>query len=341
MPPAGEVRVSYGHATLPGRDQPAVGGIVKLQDLQRRYPHEPRTFSILYLVTSNLPDDAVSLARAAKDKGARIVVNQNGVAYRGWFGDGWEAINAPMIALLELADHVFYQSEFCRLSADRFLGSRQGPSEILYNAVDTTRFHPATTSGAGGLTLLLGGSQTFYYRVNAALRVLAEVLKTRSDARLLIAGRLRWDGDEGASRRAAEAGARELGVADRVEFIGPYSQDDAPALYRRADMLLHTKYNDPCPSVVIEAMASGLPIVYSATGGVPELVGDNAGIGVGSPLDWERDQPPDPVEMAAAVLRAAEDRARLSAAARRRAVERFDTAAWMNRHQEVFEALVA
>ena len=61
---------------------------------------------------------------------------------------------------------------------------------------------------------------------------------------------------------------------------------------RRADLLLHTKYNDPCPTVVLEAMASGLPVVYSASGGVPELVGEEAGVGIPAPFDWEHDHPP-------------------------------------------------
>jgi glycosyltransferase involved in cell wall biosynthesis len=341
-PERGVVRVSYGHASIGGPDQPVVGGLVKLQELQQLYPHDPRGFSVLYLVTSNLPDDAVSLARAARDKGARVVVNQNGVAYRGWYGEGWEAVNEPMVALLGLAAHVFYQSRFCRESADRFLGTRTGPSEVLFNAVDTARFRPAQPLGdRQGLTLLLGGTQTVRYRVEVALQVTALVAAVSPHVKLIVAGRLRWNGDEAASHRAVEAQVRALGLEGRVDLVGPYTQADAPALYQRADVLLHTKYNDPCPAVVLEGLASGLPVVYSASGGVPELVGSDAGIGVPAVLDWDRDHPPDPRRLADAVLGVARDRERMSQCARRRALERFDIVPWRQRHQQIFETLVA
>jgi glycosyltransferase involved in cell wall biosynthesis len=172
------------------------------------------------------------------------------------------------------------------------------------------------------------------------LQVIARLAVERPDVRLLIAGRLRWDGDDLRSRRMTMRRAQELGIANRIEFVGPYTQADAPSLYRRADLLLHSKYNDPCPAVVLEGMASGLPVVYSASGGVPELVGDAGGIGVPALLDWECDHPPDPDAMVAAVRRAVAATRELGAAARARAVERFDTKHWVCRHQKVFESLV-
>ena len=156
--------------------------------------------------------------------------------------------------------------------------------------------------------------------------------------RLLVSGELSFapDGDrrDARARRAARRGRP-------VELLGPYPQRDAPELLRRADVLLHTKVNDPCPSTVIEAMTSGLPVAYSASGGVPELVGADAGVGVPAPLDFERGHAPDPAELARAVLAVAERLDDYAEAARARAVARFDLRPWIDRHRELFATLVA
>jgi glycosyltransferase involved in cell wall biosynthesis len=123
-----------------------------------------------------------------------------------------------------------------------------------------------------------------------------------------------------------------------VELLGRYSQAEAPALFHRADILIHPKYNDPCPTVVLEAMACGLPVVYSASGGTPELVGSDAGVGIDAPLDWEADHPPAADELAAATLALAGDLPERGAAAREQAL-RFDARAWVERHRRLFAEL--
>src|SRR5262249_7899833 len=185
-----------------------------------------------------------------------------------------------------------------------------GAWEVLYNAVDVGRFTPVDSPPADGPVLLLAGDQTQAYRVDVALQTLARI----PDARLIVSGRLVSD---------PRPLAQRLGVADRVELTGRYTQSDAPALFTRPPLLLRPKGKEPWPSAVIEAMACGLPVVYAASGGTPELVGDEAGIGVPHPDGWERDEPPSPEAFADAVGRALADREALGVAARRRAVERF------------------
>jgi glycosyltransferase involved in cell wall biosynthesis len=338
VPTRGTLQVSYGHTRVPRRSDQAVGGIVKLQALEQVFPNSPRRFNLLYLVSSRLPEMPVKLARASLAKGAALVVNQNGVAYPAWHGDGWERTNAPMAALLPMASHVFYQSQFCKDTADRFLGVQPERWEILHNAVDTERFVPAAARPARPLTLLLGGTQYAQYRVDAAMRALAVLRRSVPDGRLLVAGVLRWPTAR-TPRADAALLARELGIESAVEFLGPYAQADAVRLYQRADILLHSKYNDPCPTVVIEALSCGLPVVYSASGGVPELVGTEAGVGVPAEQRWDRDIPPDADALAEGVLRVWRELPRFSSVARRRVVPRFDVRPWLARHAEVFERL--
>jgi glycosyltransferase involved in cell wall biosynthesis len=324
------VRVFYGHDVVPKEGEPVAGGTAKFQRLARRFPNRPTDFNLLYLGSTALPRDLEALLRLARRRGIKVVLNQDGVAYPGWAGAASDELNRRYSRALQAADHVFFQSQFSKESSDLFLGGPVGEWEILYNAVDVDQFTPAKDVPANGPVLLLAGDQTQAYRLELALRTFARVLEVEPAARLLVTGRL---------VSPVEPLIDDLRVRDRVELLGTYAQRDAPELIRRAHLLLHTKVKDPCPSAVIEAMACGLPVVYPASGGTVELVGDEAGIGVPHPESWDRDEPPSPHALADAVSRVLADRTAYAAAARRRAVERFALEPWLDRHAELFARL--
>ena len=326
--PAPGIRVFYGHDRVPGPGEPVAGGTAKFQRLATRFPNHPVGFSILYLGSTWLPRDLGPLLSHAQRYRIPVVLNQNGVGYPGWAGEETEAFNEPIGRVLEVADHVLYQSDFCKRTADEWVRPPAGSWEVLHNAVDVDRFTPAAVPPAGGPVLLLGGDQYQAYRLEVALETLAALVPTQPGARLLVTGRL---------VSPVAPLLRRLGLEGRVDVVGRYSQDEAPAIFRRAHVLLHTKVNDPCPSLVIEAMASGLPVVYPKSGGVPELVGDEAGIGVPHADGFERDEPPSPEELADAVARVLAALPSHAEAARRRAVERFALEPWLDRHAAVFE----
>jgi glycosyltransferase involved in cell wall biosynthesis len=324
------LRVFYGWDLIPGPGEPVAGGTAKLQKLAARWPNRPRDFSLLYLGSTYLPRDLRPLLWLAGRRRAQIVVNQDGVAYPGWAGERTDELNVPLRRALLAADHVLYQSEFSKRSSDQFLGEPRGTSEILPNAVDVDWFTPGTPP-TDGPVVLLGGDQTQAYRLELALETFRHVLDDHPSARLLVSGRLVSD---------PEPIVRRLGLGSSVELVGRYSQAEAPDVFRRAHVLLHTKVNDPCPTMVIEAMACGVPVAYAASGGTVELVGDVAGVGVPHDAGFERDSPPAPDELAGAVSAILADRDRYAAAARARVVERFALTDWLERHAELFARLV-
>ena len=326
-------RVFYGGA----RAGDVGGPLVKVKRLRRHFPERLWGFNTVY-VLSNAPYLTERALARLKQGNVSLVHNQNGVFYPAWYAGDWQTENARMSASYHLADHVFWQSEFCRRAAERFLGRREGPGEILYNAVDTHRFAPAAASPREGcLTFLVTGKigPHLAYRLTNTVEGLAAAVRLGLDARLTIAGLIAQEA-QAAALEAAEA----CGVAGRVRLAGPFSQAAAPDLYRSAHAYIMTKYMDPCPNVVIEALACGLPVVYSASGGVPELVGEDAGVGIEVAEDWERVHTPDPEALGRAMAEVAERMPGMSAAARTRAVERFGIDHWIERHRSVFHQLL-
>lgn len=330
------IHLFYGFNHLPKMDEVANGGIIKFQRLNKFFPNTQYRFNVLYMVSSSIPAYAEQLHFSARRKGAKFVWNQNGVAYPAWMPSGWENANNQMAEFLHSADYVFYQSEFARSCADQFLGKRTGPSEILYNAVDTKLFcPPAKSNDSSVLKLLVMGSQYHLYPLKSSVLTLARVQKTIPTARMVIAGKI-----QDYILNSVKKLIFDLQLNDCVRFVPPFTQNQAIELYHQCDILLHSKIQDVCPGTVIEAMACGVPVVYSSSGGVPELVGEHAGVGVPTITSWVERRPPKEELWAEAVLKVAKDISNYSKAARQRAVEQFDLRPWVERQRQVLSDLL-
>lgn len=312
------------------------GGAVKLLALRDGFRCSGEEFNILYLVSSAQPEFAEDLAEICGRRGIRFVWNQNGVGYPGWAGSEAGRHNAPMRRLRSLADFVIYQSEFCRMSAEKFLGPCGKPSEVLLNPVDLQKFRPREEAlPVAPLRLLAMGTQNYRERVMQALDCVRLLRAGGLDCTLTIAGPLIWR-HAAADLREAIAG-RGLGGA--VEVMPPFRQEDAPEICRRHHILLHPKYLDPCPTVVAEALACGLPVVASRSGGVPEMTDPACAELIDAAFVWDRLITPSGGEMAGAVKRLMARLGDASAAARRIAEAKFDAGQWIVRHREFFLGL--
>jgi glycosyltransferase involved in cell wall biosynthesis len=153
------------------------------------------------------------------------------------------------------------------------------------------------------------------------------------DLLIRAAARLRAEGAEFVVRIAGEGPdwarlqrlAHELGVGDRITFLGPLMESEVRTEYGRATafalpcQVLPNGDRDGLPNVLLEAMAHGLPVVSTTLAGVREAVTDGeTGLLV---------SPRDEVGLAETLERLFSDgalRARLGARARQRVAERFD-----------------
>lgn len=331
-----EPRIYFGGA----RSGHAGGPLVKLRRLKEAFGEFRFSYNLLY-VLSNAPYLPEYGYKYVSKKGVPIILNQNGVFYKSWYQGDWEKENRQMAIPYHLADFVFFQSEFCKRAASRFLGERTGPSEILYNAVDTSLFSPSDKkyiSKDSPYIILLTGriGNHLFYRIESTLKGFAMAIKSGLNARLVIAGGI----DKTAYKQACNL-IDTLNIKSHIIFTGPYTQIEAPDLYRKAHAYITTTHQDNCPNAVIEALSCGLPIIYSSTGGVPELVGKEAGISLKCKESWESSFTPEISDICDGILKVVENHQNMSDLARKRAVEKFDISTWVNRHKEIFNQYLA
>ncbi len=137
-----------------------------------------------------------------------------------------------------------------------------------FNGVDLDRFRPNETPAESGLILHVGRLVE-----KKGTKVLLEALRMNAltGARLVIIG-------DGPLRGALEREARELG--DRVRFLGALPSEEIANWMRRASVLAAPSVTAPdgdaegLPNVVVEAAASGLPVVGTMHSGIPEAIED-------------------------------------------------------------------
>ncbi|MCB9111278.1 MAG: glycosyltransferase family 4 protein [Anaerolineales bacterium] len=337
-----DLAVAYLSARFPNppvtRSEFAHGGAVKLTYLAEHFFHHFPVANLLYAVSSVAHPLQLEILKTAKQKKLRIVVNQNGVAFPAWDGDNFESSNRSLKKIISFADFIIYQSQFCKDSAERYISPPDVPNEIIYNPVDTRLFSPeACPAKPETLTLLLGGNQYEKYRLELALQTLKALHRDVPNARLIVTGNLWLPRDE--AETWTKQALHDMNLTEHVTLIGTYAQTEAPAIYSQAHLLLHTKYADPSPGLVLEAMALGMPVIHLDNGGVPELVGD-AGIGVHVEHDWNKINLPNPQDMADAVIKVYAHREEFSQKARQRAVDLFSLERFVAKHKEIFEKVL-
>lgn len=147
----------------------------------------------------------------------------------------------------------------------------------IWNGVDTTTFHFGEQAKARhqlGIDpdrklLLFVGNLLPVKNPHMLLRAFAKLFTKHPHwpLQLAFAGR-------GPLRNSLQNLAAELGVSDLVRFLGPQDSQSVAEWMRAADLLCMSSRNEGLPNVVLEAMASGLPVLATDVGGIHEIINE-------------------------------------------------------------------
>ncbi len=164
---------------------------------------------------------------------------------------------------LERADYVVSNSQR-NLDALRQRGVRLPPAEVIYNIVaeGKTPFPPRTAEVPRIVAI---GSLFPLKSYDVLIEAMAILAANATDCELLLAGR-------GGEQPRLESLANQLGVAERVKFLGDV--EDVPGLLHTADVFAHPAITEGLSNAILEALAEGLPVVACPVGATPEIIED-------------------------------------------------------------------
>jgi len=180
------------------------------------------------------------------------------------------------------ADTLFFSTrDYARSSRAAALADAARTYELA-NGVDLARFHTGVVGGdvrrlhgidpKQSLVLFVANLDRAHYFKGLAVLLHAVSRIAGGDIRVIVVG----DGD---LRRVYQRQARELGLVDRVLFVGSIADPSLPAYFAAADMLVLPSLtrSEAFGLVLLEAMATGTPVIASDLPGVRAVVGGTGG----------------------------------------------------------------
>lgn len=261
-------------------------------------------YDILFVNSFAVPFEAVVAAKRARPA-LKVVQRLDGSARDyGRYGDGDD--RQAQVNLL--ADLTVFQSHYARYGVrDKYrVIPQDGP--VIYNPVDVDLFRPVDSPPKHRRPRVVNAA--FSMNPKKGARSLDFLADSHPDIDFVLCGRYDSIGEH--------PNVRQMGFLDRADLAD---------VLRTCDVFLSLTENDSCPNVVLEALASGLPLLYRRSGGVPELVGQ---CGVAT----------EPATFRSALADVLSRRRELSKAARQRAVDRFHPELIFGRYLAAMESAV-
>ncbi len=210
-------------------------------------------YDILFVNSWVVPYDTVKRVKTTRP-GVRIVHRVDGSSMD--YG-GYRSGDARQARVNLLADLTVFQSRYSKLSTTTkfHVIGQDGP--IIYNPVDLELFRPEGPRLRFAPERVPVACASWSTNERKGTRDLDRLAAEHPEVDFVLCGRF-----EG------------LTLRPNLIHLGHASRSAIASAFRSCAAFLNLSDNDPAPNVVIEAMASGVPVLYRDSGGVPELVGD-------------------------------------------------------------------
>ena len=271
--------------------------------------HQERRFDIVH-AQFGYPD-GVAAVLLSRRLGIPAIVTEHAFQHP-WLDDYPLVRRQALWAQRRLRAHIAV-SRPVREQIQSFLGPSHDV-RVIPIGVDPATFPPRPGRDTGPPRVLYVGYLTRAKGVDVLLEAAARLARARPEIRFLFVG------DDGYrdKRKQAErlrAKARELGLSDRAGFEGGKPPEEVARLMRESSVLVLPSRRETFGAVLVEALASGTPVVATRCGGPEDIVTPETGILV---------PPEDPGALEAGIAQVLDNRARYDPAALARyAVERF------------------
>lgn len=227
--------------------------------------HRRAPFDVIH-AQYGYPTGFAALVASRRTGVPNVVSIQGGDGH--WVGSCCETHRRAMLTVLTHAGALLIGSDsFAEEAAENHKVS-PGLFTVIPGAVDTRRFHPAEGRSIGDVSeeprLLYHGRVDRRKGALELLEAFATLSKARN-VRLTVSG-------IGPDLDAAKCLARDLGLEERVEFTGYADYDAAPEVYLRGDVFVSPTHAEGFSNTILEAMATGLPIVSTRAVGVVDCL---------------------------------------------------------------------
>lgn len=238
-----------------------------------------RPGDVLYV--HNRPECASVLGTVAKARGVTVVLHMHNSHLR-------DASESQIAALQDCP--IVFCSEFLRTQIHQDLPGRFARTFVIRNGADASKFRPEPRVRKTQPTVIFSGRLVY----NKGVHVLLDAMRLLGEEGLNVRCQVLGAAGFGDKRKTSYVRRLERRCPANTELLGYKTGDALADLLRKADVFCCPSiWNDPFPLAPIEAMASGLPVVASWTGGIPEALAFGGGVLV----------PPDDAQALAEALR--------------------------------------